>query len=250
MSSEFRPSVTRRGMLRMASVLAAGASLASVGALPAAAQVPDDTLYATTAHDAQDTPQTMLDIAATAETLAVTHYHAALTTGGLSLSEQERMILRAALSSELQHLEFINASGGKALTEQFFVRANAYTNRAVFIQQTDDAEVVFVGAWLAATRRFAELGNPRLAATAAQVACVEQSHKALVRTFAPGLIPNNVSLGQPILYNVSDAVPMVAPFLNGGAGMVGPARYPGADEARRVIGEGGTIAVPPFTMVF
>lgn len=250
MSSEIRPSVSRRGMLRLAGVLTAGASLASVGALKAqAAEIAGDTLYAAV-HDAQDTPQTMLNIAATAETLAVTHYHAALTTGGLNLSAQERMILQAALSSELQHLEFINASGGTALTEQFFVRANVYTNRAIFIQQTDDAEVVFVGAWLAATRRFAELGNPRLAATAAQVACVEQSHKALIRGFAPDLIPNNVSLGQPILYNVSDAVPMVAPFLNGGEGMVGPARYPGADEARRVIGEGGTIPVPPFTMVF
>jgi len=250
MSNEPKTAVSRRGMLRLAGVLAAGASLASVGALQAqAAELGDDTLYAA-AHDAQDSPQVMLNIAATAETLAVTHYHAALTSGGLDLSEREMVILRAALSSELQHLEFINASGGKALTEQFYVRANVYNDRAIFIQQTDDAEVVFVGAWLAATRRFAELGNPRLAVVAAQVACVEQSHKALIRGFAPDLTPNNVSLGQPILYNVSDAVPMVAPFLNGGEGMVGPAMYPGADEARRVIGEGGTIAVPPFTMIF
>ena len=242
---------SRRGMIRSGGVLAAGASLAGVaGALGVGAAAAADLPLEANGHDAQDSVALILNLAATAETLAVTHYHAALTSGGLDLTDMEKMILRAALSSELQHLEFLNAAGGKAVTEQFYVRENAYSDRSVFVQQTDDAEVVFVGAWLAATRRFAELGNPRLAATAAQVASVEQSHKALVRLFTPGLLPNNVSLAQPILYNVSDAVPMVAPFLNGGAGMVGPAKYPGAAEARSVIGDGGTLAVPPFTAVF
>lgn len=244
--------LSRRTMFRAGGALAAGATLSGIAGLvgPGAAQAAEEEMLSASAHDQMDSIETMLNLAATAETLAVTHYHAALTSGGLDLSDAEKVILRAALSSELQHLEFINASGGKALTDQFYVRRNAYSDRAEFVSQTDFAEVIFVGAWLAATRRFAELGNPRLAATAAQVAAVEQSHKALIRTFGPGLVPNNVSLAQPVLYNVSDAVPFVAPFLSGGEGMVGPARYPGADEARKVIGDGGTLAVPPFTMVF
>jgi hypothetical protein len=260
---------SRRLMLRTGGA-AAGASLAGAAGLlgpsgvlasdpgtlsgifaTAFAPETDSAIYPHAVQDAQDSVETILNLAATAETLAVTHYLAAIGSyaqdNPMGLLLGEVAILAAALDSEFQHLEFINANGGKALTEQFYVRQGAYTDRAVFVQQTDDAEVIFIGAWIAATRRFAELGNPRLAATAAQVAAVEQSHKALFRLFGrPALLPNNVSLAQPILYNVSDAVPMVAPFLNGGAGMVGPVRYPGSDVVRRALGEGIVVKVPPF----
>lgn len=201
------------------------------------------------AADGGDTAETILNLAATAETLAVTHYHAALTMGNLGLTADEVNYLKAALLEELTHLEFLNANGGKALTDQFYVPTNVFTDKAIFVQTTDNAELAFVGAYLAATRRFAELGNARLAATAAQVACIEQTHKALIRDIG-GLLPNNVTLAQPIFYNVSDAVPVLGPFLNGGAGFVGPAKYPGADAARAAAKGVDLVVVPPFTAVF
>jgi hypothetical protein len=239
-----RQPLSRRSIFRSGGGLAAGVALASFSSLFA-------TSGTAQAADNQDSVETILNLAATAETLAVTHYYLAIqAAGALGLETEDVIYLRAALDSELQHLEFLNANGGKTLTDKFYVPAAVFTNKDVFVQVTDSAELAFTGAYLAATRRFAELGNPRLAATAAQVACVEQTHKALIRDIGNRLIPNNVSLAQPIFYNVSDAVPVLAPFLNGGDGFIGPATYPGAAAVRALMGDTRLITVPPFTAFF
>jgi hypothetical protein len=114
---------------------------------------------------------------------------------------------------------------------------------------TDQAETAFIGAYLAATRRFADLGQPRLAATAAQVACVEAQHLALAREIG-GFVPNDISLGQPIYFNVSDAVPTLTPFLKGGDGFIGPVSYPGKDNVNAVLDGIKARVVPPFTSAY
>jgi len=200
-------------------------------------------------HNADDDPQTILNLAATAETLAVTHYYSALTARTFHLDDADIAYLKYALDAEQQHLDFLNANGGKALAERFFVPATVLSDPALFVQVTSQAETAFVGAYLAATRRFAELGNPRLAATAAQVACVEAQHLALAREIG-GLVPNDISLALPIYYNVSDAVPTLAPFLQGGSGFIGPVGYPGKNKVAAALGGVKARAVPPFTAVF
>ena len=201
------------------------------------------------AAEGGDDVQTILNLAATAETLAVTHYYSALTTRTFDLAEDDVVYLKYALDAEQQHLDFLNANGGKALTQQFFVPASLLSDAGLFVQVTTQAETAFVGAYLAATRRFADLGNPRLAATAAQVACVEAQHLALARDIG-GLVPNDISLALPVYFNVSDAVPTLAPFLKGGDGFIGPVSYPSRDKIMAALDGVKARAVPPFTSAY
>jgi hypothetical protein len=56
-------------------------------------------------------------------------------------------------------------------------------------------------------------------------------------------------LPAPIYYNVSDAVPVLGPFLQGASGFIGPVAFPGADAIRKLAGV-EVLKVAPFTQVF
>jgi hypothetical protein len=195
---------------------------------------------------AGDDIPTILNLAATAETLACTHYYNVLTEGTIALNTDEQNILKSALDAEIQHLVFLNANGGTTLATEFFFPRNVYTDREQFSEITEQSEAVFVAAYLAAVRRIAELGNPLLAATAAQVAVTEQAHLALVRQIG-GRRPNPGSLGKALVYNTSDAVPILQPFLEGGEDRIGPKTFPGVDAINDLIGDVGVSPVRPFT---
>lgn len=198
------------------------------------------------AQDDGDTVETILNIAATAETLACTHYYNVLTDSDIQLSPDERAILTAALDTEYQHLQFLNANGGAALTQAFYFPMNVFVDRENFSEITEMAEVAFVAAYLAAGRRFAELGNPLLAATASQVACTEEVHLALIRQIG-GRLPNHVSLAQAQIYNVSDAAPVLQGFLEGGSGFdQSPRNFPGGDSISTFVADSGVMPVEPF----
>jgi hypothetical protein len=197
-----------------------------------------------------DTVKQIIDVAATAETFACTHYYRALKTK-LRWTTPQLAYIRAALEEELIHLEFLNANGATALADSFYFPKDTFKSALAFGNISTVAETVFVGAYLAATRRFAELGNPLLAATAAQIAVVEGQHLALVRQTSNQL-PNNIAFGEGIFYNVTDAVGVVSPLLDGKKGGLGdmetaPVKYPGADEIRKAIGKSGLTPVKPFT---
>jgi len=200
-------------------------------------------------HDRKDDPQLILNLAATAETLATTFYYAALTSAQFKLDEEDILYLKFALDAEKYHLDFLVSNGGRALTNQFYVPANLLRDPALFVQVGADAETAFVGAYLAATRRFAELGADRLAGTTAQHACSEAQHLALIREIG-GFVPNNLPLPLPIYYNVSDAVPTLAPFLQGGQGFIGPVMAPTADQIMRALGGVKSDRTEPYTRVF
>jgi hypothetical protein len=201
------------------------------------------------AAEGGDDVQTILNLAATAETLAVTHYYSIIMSRTFDLADDEVVYLKFALDQEQAHLEFLNANGAKSLTSNFYVPAALLSDKAVFVQVTDTAETAFVGAYLAATRRFADLGNSRLAATAAQVACVESQHLALARDIG-GLVPNEATLALPVFFNVSNAVPVLAPFLNGGSGFIGPVAYPGKAKVLEALGGIKSRVVAPFTTAY
>ncbi len=203
------------------------------------------------AHAAEggDDVQTILNLAATAETLAVTHYYSTIMSRSFELSDADVVYLQYALDQEQAHLDFLIANGGKSLTQTFYVPAKLLSDLDVWVQVTDTAETAFVGAYLAATRRFADLGNARLAATAAQVACVESQHLALAREIG-GLVPNNTTLALPVFFNVSDAVPVLAPFLKATDGFIGPVSYPTHDQIKHALGGAKSRIVPPFTAAY
>jgi len=116
--------------------------------------------YNAQAHDAKDTPLTIVSLAATAERLAITSYYNTIKGNPFGLSEAELLYLKYALSSELHHLEVVESFGGKALTDKFYVPAKFLSDFGVNTNTFMAAETAFTGAYLAATRRFAEHVSP------------------------------------------------------------------------------------------
>ena len=173
-----------------------------------------------------DSIETILNLATTAEMLACTHYYTALTDSTIPLTPNERRFMMAALDTEFQHLKFLQTNNGQPLTTQFFSPLNVYVDRENFSEITEQAETAFVGAYLAATRRLAELEQPLLAATVAQIAATEEVHLALIRQLGERL-PNHVAFAQLTGLNTSDTVPVLQPFIEGGTGFDGPRPYPG-----------------------
>ncbi len=235
--------LSRRGFLKGTAGVGGGLALASM----AGAFGLHDSAYA--AHDRKDDVATILTLGSTAETLAATSYYNTILNNPFGLSKFQLDYFKLALSSELYHLKIWQSLGGKSLTNKFFVPekflADFSVNTATFIA----AETAFTGAYLAATRRLAELGEPRLAATAAQFAATEAEHLALSR-LAGGFVPNPNGLPAPIYYNVSDAAGTLTPFLEGAKGFIGPVDYPGEDAINRLLGDTQAVKIPTFTMVF
>ena len=110
---------------------------------------------------------------------------------------------------------------------------------------TELIETTFISAYLAACRRLSELGASLLAATAAQVAAIEQEHLSIVRGIG-GRRPNNIAFARALFFNVSDAVPALQPFLEGGANYEGPVAFPGAEAIRDLIGDVGVLPIATF----
>src|SRR5579859_683844 len=232
--------VNRRGFLKASTLLAGATALGFSGMFG----------LRSASAAAGDDPITILNVAATAETFACTHYYSALKSN-IVWTQAQLDYIRSALEQELIHLEFLNTNGGNTLAKEFYFPTGVFNSRTSFGTVSAIAETVFVGAYLAATRRFAELGNSLLAATAAQVAVIEGQHLALVRQTALEL-PNNLPLAEPSFYNVSDAVPVVQPLLDGKVGALGQmdsttVAYPGADAIRKLIGK--TLQSPVKTFV-
>jgi hypothetical protein len=232
--------LSRRGFLKGTATVGGGITIASFASMFG--------LKAAHAQDAMDDVATIANLAATAETLAATSYYYTILNNPLGFSDSVLAYLKLAMSSELWHLEILQSLGGASLTNEFYTPTAFLSNKSTNVQTFIAAETAFTGAYLAATRRFAELGNPRLAATTAQHAATEAEHLALTR-LSGGFVPNPNALPAPIFYNVSDAVPTLLPFLQGGEGFAGPVPYPGAEAIRTLAGT-EALRVPPFTQVF
>jgi hypothetical protein len=201
------------------------------------------------AASGEDDPQTILNLAATAETLATTFYWAALNLAQFKVAADDVAYLKLALDAEKYHLDFLMANGGKTLTDKFYVPATLLSDPAVFVKTGTDAETAFVGAYLAATRSFGNLGLGKLAATTAQHACSEAEHLILIRQIG-GLSPNHLALPLPIYYNVSDAVPTLAPFLHGGAGFIGPVTAPTTAQIMATLGGVKSDPTKPYVAAY
>lgn len=221
--------VSRRNLLKGTAVglLAGGFSLKEqksfFGINPAFAQIGNDDI------------QTILNLAATAELFAATHYlEASINADALQLDSFERDYMDAGIAAEYTHYELLVSLGAEPLVSEFYFPEGLFENRALFSAITEVAETVFVGAYLAATRIFAEINEPLLAVTAAQIVGIESEHRALARRMGNRLATNLVYAGY-VFENVSDAVPVLQPFLTGEAdGFVGPVPAPSAGEATSV----------------
>jgi hypothetical protein len=199
-----------------------------------------------------DSPETILNLAATVETFVVTHLTNLLTRRTFAVTPLEELQARVLLASEQEHLNVINANGGRAAASQFFFPPDLYASRERFATVTAQLETACTAAYLAASRRFAELGNSRMAATQGQIACSEAQHVAVARDML-GVVPSDIAWAVPAFYNVSDMQPLLATFLRSDEGYTLQAGYPGADAVNALIGPEARrllVVPPPFTAAF
>lgn len=179
-----------------------------------------------------DSVETIINIAATAELFATTHYLAAINNAdALGLTGPQLAYMKAGFLAEQDHLELLQGLGAVPVVTEFYVPENLFSDIDVFTATTEVAETTFVAAYLAANRIFASSPDTvAFAVTTAQIAAVEAEHRALVRQIGSRLA-NNISYAQYQINNVSEAVPVLQAFLDGsGEGFVGPVAPPTADD--------------------
>ncbi len=202
---------SRRSMLKGAMVGTAG--VAGVAGLAAAGVIftqPKD--EKTAAHAAAiaspDSIKTILNIAATAETLAVIFYTQGLAHANwLYLSDPAFLDLEAARLEEMEHLKFLLKQGAKPLTKTFsFPKgADTFKDLGKFIQTQQLLETLFVAAYIVAAKEFALLQRPDLVQIAGQIGAIEAEHRAIGRAIG-GLRPADNEAFAPVhLAKVSDA---------------------------------------------
>jgi hypothetical protein len=235
--------LSRRNFLK-GSGIAAGTALVGMNGLFGFSSV-----FAQDATGTNDDVQTVLNLAATAELFATTHYLAAIN-GSLGLSEEDLNYLKAAFIAEQDHYDLLVSLGAEPVATEFYVPDGLFSDVAMFSEISEVAETTFVAAYLAATRIFAELGETAFAVTTAQIAGVESEHRALVRDIG-SRIPNDRSYEEFQFLNVSGAVPVLQPFLDGsGEGFVGPVTPPSSDDIAAVRAEADAIGynstIAPF----
>ena len=136
-------------------------------------------------------PQTILNVAATAEVLAtIVNTVGAERRLGLQRNETTHRNIRAAAREELVHYNVLVASGGKALTKQIWVPDEVFSSSLNLLQTLQAGDQIFINAYLIATKTFGNAGNGRLAAIAAEFMGVEAVHRALARQ-SLGLLGND-----------------------------------------------------------
>ncbi len=165
--------VTRRRFVAGAATTIGGMGLLS---LPATALAHDRAKKAATGND----PQTILNIAATAEVLA-TIVNTVGWQKGLGGDAVTQRNIKAAAREELVHYEVLVASGGKPLTKRIWVPDAVFASRTNLLNTLQVGDQIFVNAYLIGTKTFGDAGNGALAVTTAEFMAVEAVHRALAR---------------------------------------------------------------------
>ena len=191
-----------------------------------------------------DTLQGILDIAATAESLAITFYYQALQNqAGLPNvnSAANRNYFQAALIQEYTHLLYLTKLGGKPLQAAYHFPTNMFTDETVFFPTSMLLEEYFISAYLAAAIDFSgavssgiTTANPYALGFAVQVLGVECEHRALLNVAANVNPPNDRLLEHALLKTVNDAVAPLTPFLSGGSGFSGPVGRPSQSDVNTI----------------
>lgn len=216
--------------------------LAGAGAGLALAAVP---VVAGAQTGAPETVQDIINIADTAEHLAVTLLTAAVgnasqlgltANGGLLLD-----VVQAALAEEQYHADYLESAGAKTLTDTFTVPdPKILTDFSTFFTTVEALEAAFVAAYIRASTEFSQMNNPQLAQVAMEIGGVEAEHRALARA-ALALAgmdndpPNNVAFESDLFNTVADAAKALQAlgFIGGSGTQV---TYPGRAAALTAAG--------------
>ncbi len=156
-------------------VAGAASTLGGLGLL----SLPGTALANGSQSDGND-PQTILNVAATAEVLA-TIVNTIGWQKGLGGDAVTQRNIKAAAREELVHYQVLVASGGKPLTKRIWVPDAVFASRTGLLNTLQVGDQIFVNAYLIATKTFGNAGNGALAATTAEFMGVEAVHRALAR---------------------------------------------------------------------
>jgi len=127
-----------------------------------------------------DDPQTILNVAATAEVLA-TIVNTVGWERNLCPDPVTQRNIAAAAREELIHYQVLVASGGKPLTKRIWVPDAVFADCTSLLNTLQVGDQIFINAYLFATKTFGDAGNGALAVTAAEFMGVEAVHRALAR---------------------------------------------------------------------
>lgn len=244
---------SRRAFFAKTATLAGATALGAAGAkllLPVAAHAADATEPVAT-----ETTRHILDIAATAESLATTFYYNALGSGSLPNvnSKANRNYFQAAIVQEYEHLAILDYIGGKPLATSFYFPDNMFTDEKVFFPTASLLEEYFISAYIAAAREFSgavtkgiPVANPNAIGLAVQIGGIECEHRALLRVAGNLSPPNNVIIETALIRRVADAVAPLTPFLQGGSGYSGPLQMPHKGEVNAIAWPYGFASFPKF----
>ncbi len=237
--------------------LAVGAVAALSGAAPLGLSA-----VAPEAATCKETVQDVLNTALTFEHLAMTFYHAALTTPAIAGGKGGRYSaanslagsriggprstahLQTALDQERQHAQFLMDYGATAAYKSFHFPVSTFagvgytSHSGTFLWSLDHLETAFIGIYLAAVIRLGALGHGDLAVTAGRILGTECEHRALGRVIAGDDPVNNVTLEVSSFTCVGDAAKTLNPYLTG-KGFQGATRQvavPSQSEVSRVVG--------------
>ncbi len=202
-SIDQRSTTSRRRVLKGA---VAGTLVGAAG-LAGGAFVPTLQSFAAATKTVPLTPMhEILDIARTAERLAVTFYHQALMHADALGMKDEIAYIRAALVEEQIHEFFFRDNGGQSSRSEFSFPHGAatFTHLPYFLEAQQQLEELFLSAYLAAVREFALHGQSRLAQIVAQIATIESEHRVLGRVMANKVPANNWAFTPVLLASVAD----------------------------------------------
>lgn len=137
---------------------------------------------------AANNPQTILNIAATAEVLATI-----VNTIGyeqVTLDPVTKANVAAAAREELIHYNVLTSVGGKALTKKIWVPDAVFASARNFLKTLVRGDQIFVNAYMIGTTAFARARQPKFARYTAEFMGVEAVHRALARQ-SLGLLGND-----------------------------------------------------------
>lgn len=152
-----------------------GAAALGVGGL-AAASLPE---LALARRGGGNDPQTILNIAATAEVLATI----VNTVGAekVDLDRVTRRNVRAAAREELIHFDVLDSLGGVPASKKIWVPDQVFRSPKQLLSTLEVGDQIFINAYLIATTVFGDAGDGTTARYTAEFMGVEAVHRALAR---------------------------------------------------------------------
>lgn len=148
--------------------------------------------------DCNESAADIINIAATAEALAVTLTGAVIAgaskyDNGKGLPDMLVRWVKGIQAEEKAHYDYLIGAGAKPLTLTFTVPQNLAgitTDSRQLLDFVVAAETIFIGAYIAAAEEFTQMKQPELAQVALQIAGVESEHRVLAN-YGRGMMPPN-----------------------------------------------------------